>query len=398
MIRDHHRGYITWEQYEQTQRRLATSSQALPFDRSHSPPREGPALLQGRALCGLCGGRMHVRYQARRGGQAPNYVCVGRSRLFGDPPCQSIVGTQIDLAIGELLVNAVTPMAIELTLAVQQEIQRRANDADRVRHRQIERAEYEADLARQRFMHVDPKNRLVANSLEADWNDKIRLLNNAREHYQRQRDADRFIVDDEQRRRALALATEFPSVWRDPNTPDRERKRMLALLVEDVTLTKKRQVTAAVRFRGGATTTLTLPRLLTAYQLRATRPEVREQIDQLLDDYSDAHVAHILNQRGLRTGAGDEFDALAVRWVRSSTKLPSLKQRLIAAGMMTTPQLGKLLGVKRSTIRRLRCSNLVKGRICNDRGEWLYWPPTDLPPTQLPSDTQVDNSTAQGAL
>jgi len=200
----------------------------------------------------------------------------------------------------------------------------------------------EADLARQRFMHVDPKNRLVADSLEADWNDKIRLLNNAREHYQRHRDADRFIVDDEQRRRALALATEFPTVWRDPNTPDRERKRMLALLIEDVTLTKKRQVTAAVRFRGGATTTLTLPRPLTAYQLRATRPEVREQIDQLLDDYSDAHVAHILNQRGLRTGAGDEFDALAVRWVRSSTKLPSLKQRLIAAGMMTTPQLGKL--------------------------------------------------------
>ncbi len=107
-----------------------------------------------------------------------------------------------------------------------------------------------------------------------------------------------------------------------------------------------------VRFRGGATTTLTLPRPMTAQQLRATHTDVRTQIDALLDDYSDAQVAHILNERGLHTGAGEPFDAVAVQWVRVTAKLPSLKQRLITAGMLTTRQLGELLGVKRSTIRR----------------------------------------------
>jgi hypothetical protein len=212
---------------------------------------------------------MHVHYRTRGDQRFPTYVCVGRGRLFGDPLCQSIAGTQLDAAVGEMIVGAVTPMAIELTLAVQQEIQRRVDDADRLRHRQVERAQYEADLARQRYLLVCPVNRLVADSLEADWNARLRLLDQARDEYQRLRAADRLIVDDEQRRCVLALATEFPTVWRDPSTPDRERKRMLALLIEDVTLIKQHQITAAVRLRGGATTTLTLPRPPTAQQLRA---------------------------------------------------------------------------------------------------------------------------------
>ena len=108
-------------------------------------------------------------------------------------------------------------------------------------------------------MQVDPANRLVADSLEADWNGALRALAEAQAEYQRQRTADRATVDPEHRARILALAVDFPAVWRDPNTPQRERKRMLALLVEDVTLLKQRQVTAHVRFRGGATTTLDAP-------------------------------------------------------------------------------------------------------------------------------------------
>jgi DNA invertase Pin-like site-specific DNA recombinase len=329
--------------------------------------------------------RKQLDGKARRTKLPTNYVCVGRGRLFGDPLCQSIVGTQLDAAIGELIVGAVTPKAIELTLAVHQEIQRRVDDTDRLRHRQVERAQYEVDLARQRYLHVDPANRLVADSLETDWNAKLRLLEQARDDYQRQRTADRLIVDDEQRRRVLALATEFPAVWRDPSTPDRERKRMLALLIEDVTLIKQHQITAAVRFRGGDTTTLTLPRPLTAQQLRATHAEVRQQIDVLLNDYFDAQIAHILNERGLHTGAGEAFDAVSVQWVRSSAKLPSLKQRLIAAGMLTTRQLGEMLGVKRTTLSRWRKQSLIEGRICNELGEWLYWPPKQFPPHPQPT-------------
>lgn len=217
LIKDAHPGYISWEEHERIEQRLQESAKALAWERRQSPPREGPALLQGRAVCGLCGNRMHVHYNLRRGGQlVPNYVCFGRGRGFGDPACQSIVGTEIDAAVGKLLVEAVTPMALELALAVQQEITARLDETDRLRHRQVERAQYEADQARHRYMQVDPANRLVADSLEADWNAKLRALGAAQEDYQRRRTADRLAVDENERQRILSSPRTFlpPGVTR----------------------------------------------------------------------------------------------------------------------------------------------------------------------------------------
>src|SRR5438093_10865323 len=139
-------------------------------------------------------------------------------------------------------------------------------------------------------MHVDPSNRLVADALEAEWNLKLRALTDAQQNYQRQRAADRFLVDEQERQRILTLATDFPAIWSDPKTPQRERKRMLALLIEDVTLIKQREITAAVRFRGGSTTTLKLPRPLNVSQVRATHPAVLQNIDRLLNQYTDVMV------------------------------------------------------------------------------------------------------------
>ena len=400
LIKDAHPGYISWEEHERIEQRLQESAKALAWERRQSPPREGPALLQGRAVCGLCGNRMHVHYNLRRGGQlVPNYVCFGRGRGFGDPACQSIIGTEIDAAVGKLLVEAVTPMALELALALQQEITARLEETDRLRHRQVERAQYEADQARHRYLQVDPANRLVADSLEADWNAKLRALGAAQEDYQRRRTADRLAVNENERQRIFSLATDFPAAWRDPNTPQRERKRMLGLLIEDVTLIKQRRITTAVRFRGGATTTLTLPRPLTAQQLRVTHDDVRRQIDTLLDEYTDAQVANVLNERGLRTGAGDAFDPASVHWVRFSHKLKSLTQRLLDAGWLTGKQIASKLGVKRTTLGRWRRTGRIKARICNDRGEWLYWPPDELPASGANITPRgKDNPTVRGAV
>ena len=400
LIKDAHPGYISWEEYERIEQRLQENAKSLGWERTHSPPREGSALLQGHAVCGLCGSRMHIHYSRRQGGQfAPNYVCFGRGQGFGDPACQSIVGTQIDAAVGQLLVETVTPMALDLALAVQQEITARVEETDCLRHRQVERAQYEADQARHRYMQVDPANRLVVDSLEADWNVKLRALGAAHDEYQRNRTADRLAVDKNARERILGLATDFPAIWGDPNTPQRERKRMLGLLIEDVTLIKQREISAAVRFRGGATTTLSLPRPLTAQQLRVTHEEVRQQIDTLLDEYTDAQTAHRLNQRGLHTGVGQAFDSASIQWVRYSHKIKSLQQRLLEAGWLTGKQIGAKLGVKRGTLGHWRKTGRIKARICNDGGEWLYW----LADESVAADATVahsstDSSTARGAL
>ena len=128
----------------------------------------------------------------------------------------------MDQAVGQLLIDAVTPLALEVTLTVQQEIEARLDEVDRLRKKTVERAQYEADLAQRRYLHVDPANRLVADSLEADWNNKLRAVKAAQEEYEQQRQSDRVAISEQHRARLAALAHNFPEVWQNPNTPDRE--------------------------------------------------------------------------------------------------------------------------------------------------------------------------------
>ena len=214
-----HPGYVSWEDYQHNQERLHESAQAMGGDRRRSPAREGPALLQGLILCGRCGQRMTVRYHVRQGRLCPDYVCQRDGIEHAQPVCQHVPGTGIDEAIGALLVEAVSPVALEVALTVQQELQSRLEEADRLRLQQVERAQYEVGLARRRYIRVDPENRLVADSLEAEWNSKIAHTAEAQQECERQRQQDRQALNDEQRAVILALATDFPRLWRDPNTP-----------------------------------------------------------------------------------------------------------------------------------------------------------------------------------
>jgi DNA invertase Pin-like site-specific DNA recombinase len=238
-----HAGYLSWEDYERNQKQLHESAQAMGADRRRGPPREGPALLQGLVLCGRCGDRMTVRYHSRSGRLCPEYVCQREGIEHAEPICQRVPGVGIDQAIGEVLVEAVNPIALEVTLVVQRELQSRMQEADRLRHSQVERAQYESDLAQRRYLRVDPDNRLVADSLEADWNHKLRALTQAHEEYARRREQDARVLTAEQRAAVLALASDFPRLWNDPSAPDRERKRIIRLLLEDVTLNRDHQIT-----------------------------------------------------------------------------------------------------------------------------------------------------------
>jgi hypothetical protein len=166
---------------------------------------------------------------------------------------------QIDSSIANLLLQTLTPAALDVALGVQHEIQARAEEVDRLRRKQVERARYEADLAQRRYMHVDPANRLVADTLEAEWNEKLRVLSREQEEYERLRKVDRLRVNPAQHERIASLIGDFPRLWQDPQTPDREKKRMVRLMLEDVTLLKREEVIVNVRFKGGAAKSFTLP-------------------------------------------------------------------------------------------------------------------------------------------
>lgn len=373
---DAHPGYISWSDHEENLRRLRENSHARAPERGKSPPREGPALLQGLVVCGLCGQRMTVRYHAAHGKRVPDYMCQRDGVENARPPCQRIAGSTLDETIGELLVEAVTPLALEVTLAVREELRARAEEVDRLRLQQVERARYEADLAERRYMRVDPDNRLVADSLEAEWNHKLRALAAAQESYEQQRQQDNPVLADEERAAILALATDFPRLWRDPRTSDRERKRMARLILEDVTLIKREQITAHLRFKGGATRTLTLPLPLLAWQARQTARQVVEKVDRLLDLNTDGEVATALNREGLTSGTGRSFNPSIVRDIRFTYGLVDRYSRLRAAGCLTRREMAAALGVSMRTVADWRQRGLLPAHRYSDKGEYLYEPPS----------------------
>ena len=378
-----HAGYISWEEYRDNQRRLREAAQAHGTDRRSGPPREGPALLQGLLMCGRCGRKMTLRYQQRQAGLVPEYVCQQEAIQRGEAICQRILGADLDEAIGEMVVEAVSPMALEVALSVQQELQSRLDEADRLRRKHVERARYEADLARRRYMQVDPDNRLVADSLEANWNEKLRALKASQEQYERGCQSDRTLLTSEQQDRIFALATDFPRLWRDPRTPQRERKRMLRLLIEDVTLIKGKEITAHVRLKGGATRTLTLPLPPPSWKSWETPPEVLAEIDRLLNTHTDGQIASILNQRALRSGKGGLFYGRTVSRIRRGHALKSRRERLREKGMLTLKEMSSQLGVSPSTVTIWAKHGLLKAYPYNDKNECLYELPEDHTPVKM---------------
>ena len=370
-----HPGYITWDQFEEHQTMLRDNAAVHGQDRRRSPPREGPALLQGLVICGRCGMRMTVRYHHARGRLVPIYLCQREGNQHGHAICQHITGASIDEAVGGLVLDAVNPVALDLTLAIQHELQTRLDETDTLWRTALERLQYDADLARQRFMRVDPTNRLVANSLEADWNDKLRLLAETQERDRQRREAEHAAFTSDQRTRILALATDVPRLWRDRATPDRERKRILRLIIEDVTLIKGQDLVVHVRFRGGATRTLTLPRPVSAWALRQTSPEVIAEIDRLLAEYTDGAIARQMTERGFRSGVGTPVTRETVMHVRDHYHLKSRYERLRERGLLTLAEVAQVLGISPATAKHWRRAGLLRAHAYNDKNQYLYEPP-----------------------
>jgi DNA invertase Pin-like site-specific DNA recombinase len=374
LIRDVHPGYISWERFEVNQKRLAENTLAFAAERKFGPVREGPALLQGRVLCGICGERMGVHYWAQNGSVVPTYVCQEESVRRGAKVCQRVPGRAVDQAVSDLLLELVQPLTLEVALAVQQEVEARFAETDAMRRQLVERARYEADLARRRYMSVDPGNRLVTDVLEAEWNEKLRAHAAAQEDYERHSQQQRRRADEEARQKILLLVKDFPRIWNDPELHSRERKRMLRLLIEDVTLLKADKITAHVRLRGGATRTLMFERPVPIAQIRKTKPEIIAEIDRLLNEHCDREVAEILNQQGRLTWQGQPFTLKKVAWVRAAFHLRSRFGRLREQGLQTAKEMSETLRISETTVHEWARCGFLRRIICDSRNHSLYEP------------------------
>jgi hypothetical protein len=372
-----HPGYIPWEEFEANQATLLANAHSYGPERRRRPAREGVALLQGLVLCGRCGRRMSVRYTVRQGHPVPTYTCQRRGIEAAQAACQIVPGTGLDEAVAEVVLQAVTPTALDVALDVCAELRARQAEVDRLRRAQVERAREEAELAQRQFLLVRPEHRLVADSLERAWNEKLARLAEVEAAYRRTTPADGPELTADDRERVHALARDLPRVWRDPRTPMRERKRMLRLLLEDVTLLKGERTTQLqLRWKGGATSVLERPRPLGAPDLRRTPTAIVEDIRALATAQTDRQIAATLNGRWLRTSTGQPFTRLRVRTLREAYGIPSLAEHLRAAGWLTAREIAAQLAVHYTTAKRFAREGVLRAVRADDKGDLLFAPPT----------------------
>jgi DNA invertase Pin-like site-specific DNA recombinase len=309
-----HPGYVTWEQFLRNQQRLADNC-TIPGGDRRGAVREGYALLQGLVLCGQCGRRMGVRYTGN--GTIPTYVCNQVHNQQGGRTCQFVRGDAIDAAVSGLFLEALQPAQLEVSLATLAQLEDQARQVERQWQLRLERARYEAELARRRFLAVEPENRLVARNLEKDWNEKLAVI----EQLEREQAAlpawAAPRLSPEERQRILRLAEDLPVLWHAPTTSAAERKQLLRLLVKDVTLTKEATTVAvAVRWQTEASTLVAIPRPPRSCDARRTPAAVVERIRVLVRDHTDRQVADRLNAEGWKSGRGGSFTAAKVQWIR----------------------------------------------------------------------------------
>ena len=374
LIQDAHPGYIDWEEFERNQATLQQNATGFGQSRRGSTPREGVGLLQGRVICGICGARMRVRYQKVADKLEPYYICAENVVRRAQNPCQSIRGRAVDDAISALILDSVAPATIDVALDVEDEIAGRIKQAATQRTTQLTRVRYDAELARRRYMHVDPSNRLVADTLEADWNARLCQLDMLQQEHDRQLQADQKLLDESSRARIRQLAEDFPRIWNDNRVAPIERKRMVALLIEDVTITKGTRIAIHVRFRGGRTTSLEIDKPKPIALIRKTLPEVVKKVDELLETCTDQQIAEQLNARGYKNWRGQSFTHKKVLVIRNAYHLKSRFERLRERGMLTARELAAQLGVCSTTLYQLGRSGILHEHRYGNQHRCLYEP------------------------
>jgi len=320
VLPDAYPGYLTWAQYQRNQQRLDDNRTVRPDER-RGPAREGAALLQGIVLCGRCGRRMSVRYLDDG---APCYVCGQVHSQMAGRTCQSLRGDGVDAAVAQLFLAAMHPAQLAVSLATLEQVEARSRQIERQWHLRRERAQYEAELARRRFCAVDPENRLVARSLEREWNEKLAAIEALEREYASLPPLSTNLGSVAERERILALAQDLPAVWQAPTTTQSARKQLLRFLVKDVTLTREATtIRLGVRWQTEAVSALEIPRPARNAEVRRTDPAVVARIRTLASTLTDHQIAAALTADGRYAGMGGTFTTGKVQWVRHAYGIPT---------------------------------------------------------------------------
>jgi len=376
VLHDHHPGYITWEQFQRNQQRLIENCTSQ-HQEHRGALREGAALLQGLVLCGRCGRRMTIRYIDN--GKITLYECNQLHKQLGEKSCQSLRGDRIDVVAAGTFLEAMRPAQLEVSMAAIDQIAQQARRVDRQRELIVERARYEAELARRRFLAIDPENRLVGRTLERDWEAKLAEVERLEQESATRPAPSVRLVDPEERAGILALAQDLPALWQAATTTHADRKQLLGFLIKDIFLTRAdATIEVSIRWQTEACTVVSIPRPQRSCDARRTDPVALARLRALAADTPDRRIAEILNQEGFRSGTGRQFTQNIVNQLRYTYSIVSgcpegpaaCAEGCRADGRCSSKAAAEILNVNVSTIADWCQSGILDGIQSAPHGPW----------------------------
>jgi len=359
LLRNHHAGYISWEEFEGNQKMLAENAHMLGRT-SRKSARGGRALLTGLVRCGRCGRMMRVFYGSKAGA-AHRYQCVGDRAHIGGSPCLGIGDARVDRAVAARILDAVSPLAVEAAIQTEQRLTAADRDVRQALTRELEEARYDASLAARRYEAVDPAKRLVARELEARWNaalERVAELERRLGHLQAAT-ASRPQID---RTGLTELANDLPAAWNASTTSPRARQRLTRILIEEVVIDlddASHEAVVLIHWNGGRHTELRVARRREGGYPEGQYPSPVEVIRKLGGQWPDRELAVTMNRMRAKTSDGQSWTVARVRELRERLGVQAFDPSLSRTETITVDEAAHRLTICVGSVIRLIRSGVI---------------------------------------
>jgi excisionase family DNA binding protein len=353
LIKDHHEGYVSWQDYERNQRLIADNANRK-SSMSRGALRRGEALLAGLLRCGHCGRKLHVAY-CGNDGRAVRYHCRGSSLNHGGDRCIAFGGLKIDHDVGIEVIERLQPLGVEAAIAAAE----KRGQADGEKRRQVElaleQARYEAAFARRQYDAVDPGNRLVAGELERRWNERLVAVRALEEKLTALTATPSTSLSASDRERLLALGADLERAWKSPRVSAITRKRILRTLIDEIIVRVEADVLdLVIHWQGGDHSSLRVKKNRTGRHRWSTDADVVDLVRVLARQMPDQAIASVLNRAGKTTGRGKGFTEARVCTLRKSHHIATYREgERRERGEVTLDEAATALTVSQATVRRL---------------------------------------------
>jgi DNA invertase Pin-like site-specific DNA recombinase len=358
-LRDHHEGYIGWDEFERNRRRLRSNCMRYESDRSTAVVRSGYGLLSGILRCGHCGRKLHTRYWGKRGA-SPRYHCKGDYDAGGNS-CVAFGGKQVDERFSKEILKVVSPLGIEASQRAIQQFRKLQEDRLCTFELEIQQLDYEVQRAFEQYDLVDPRNRLVAADLERRWNVKLEARDRARKAITAFKVENKPLTADSEAK-LRNLGAEFEQVWESPLCPPELKKKIIHTLIEEITVKLNGETSIlhfVVNWKGGCHTKIELPKPRRINE-KKTSSDALDIIRKMAPRYGDGEIASVLNRSGLRTGKDLRWNQTRVKTARRNYSIPGHTKTKPNPDILSLAQAAKHCEVSPYTIKQLVVCGLLE--------------------------------------